>query len=290
MSELLAITIVEDRTASSRCDQGFLTLERLRLRNDYRDGSSSPVYDCDLVSRRGIDAVVAVLYALEVEGLGEAGSASPARRTRAAARAPVGVQVLLRESVRPPVYLRRRKHFVHPDPRPYATLLELVAGIVEPDDPSGPAGLSRRAAIESHEEAGLAVPPADFAVLGGETFASPGIGDEKLYYCCAPAELQTARAGSGDGSVMEQFGRLHVLPLDEAIAACRDGRIPDMKTEVGLLRLAEHLGYIPQLGVFASALPAAWRSRYRALGLEPAARRDAASDTAAAQAHRKSRP
>ena len=56
MPELPAITIVEDRTAESRCDRGFLTLERLRLRNEYSDGSRSEVYDCDLVSRRGVDA------------------------------------------------------------------------------------------------------------------------------------------------------------------------------------------------------------------------------------------
>jgi ADP-ribose pyrophosphatase len=247
MRELKAITIVEDRTASSRCDRGFLTLERLVLRNVYDDGSVSADYPCDLVSRRGIDAVVAVLYELGGD-----------RR----------VDVLLRESSRAPVYLRRRKTFVHPDKGDYLTLKELVAGIVEADDDvPGDLGKCHRAAVEAHEEAGLELPDGAFEVLGDETFASPGIGDEKLYFCAAPAPLDQAQQGHGDGSTMEEFGRVHVMELGEAITACRTGEIPDMKTEVGLLRLADHLGYLPQLGCFARELPAEWASRANPLGV-----------------------
>ena len=43
--------------------------------------------------------------------------------------------------------------------------------------------------------------------------------------------------------------------LGEAIAMCRDGRVPDMKTEVALLRLADHLGYVPALDAFIKDLP-----------------------------------
>ena len=50
---LAAIEIVEDRTADSRCDEGFLKVERLLLRNRYDDGSRSDVYPCDVVSRPG---------------------------------------------------------------------------------------------------------------------------------------------------------------------------------------------------------------------------------------------
>ena len=252
MPELRAITIVEDRTASSRCDEGFLTLERLRLRNEYDDGSRSAVYDCDLVSRRGIDAVVAVLY--ELDG-------APDR--------PTGVRVLLREGVRAPVYLRHRKAFVHPDPQVYTTIQELVAGIVEADDPTGAPGLARRAAVEAHEEAGLPLDEGAFSVLGGETFSSPGTGDEKLYFTAAPAPLAEAGGGAGDGSVMEEYGRLHVLGLREALAACRDGRIPDMKTEVGLTRLADHLGYLPSLACFVHELPPELAARHAPPGLAP---------------------
>lgn len=253
--DVLAVEIVEDRSEGSRCDRGFLTLRRLVVRNRYTDGTTSAPYPCDVLRRPGSDAVVAVLYRVR-EGR---------------------VEVLLREALRVPIYLRRHEAFVHPDPREYTSILEVVAGMVERSDPPGPAGLRRRAAVETQEEAGLDLPPAAFVVLGGETFASPGTGDEKLYFCAAPADLGAVGAGlprdddgtpagggsspSGDGSIMEEWSRLHVLELNAAIAACRDGRIPDMKTEVALLRLADHLGWIPALGMFRRDLPEALRSR-----------------------------
>ena len=245
---LAAIEIVEDRTAGSRCDEGFLKVERLLLRNRYDDGSRSDVYRCDVVSRPGSDAVVAVLFELDGE-----------RR----------IQVLLREGPRAPVYLRHRHRFVHADSREYRSLAEVVAGIVENDDPPGLEGLRRRAAIEADEEAGCALAPEAFAAIGGETFASPGTSDEKLYYCAAEASLAEATGGRGDGSVMEEHAEIVVRELAEAIEACRSGEIPDMKTEIGLLRLADHLRYLPQLGLFVHELPPELRDRYRPLGVEP---------------------
>lgn len=246
MTRLSRIAVVEDNTTKSRCDQGFLTLRRLRLRNEYADGTQSEVYDCDLVSRRGVDAVVAVLYQLDGQ-----------RRVR----------VLLRDGIRAPVYLRKDKTFVHPDPRTYTHVSELVAGIVEASDPPGPAGLARRAAVEAEEEAGLSVAESAFQQVGGETFASPGITDEKLFYCAAEARLSDARGGAGDGSVMEEGATLRMLDLHDAIQACRTGEVPDMKTEVGLLRLADHLGYLPQLRCFVDELPPQWAGRYDSLGV-----------------------
>jgi hypothetical protein len=40
-----------------------------------------------------------------------------------------------------------------------------------------------------------------------------------------------------------------------------------MKTELALLRLCDHLGFLPQLGCFASELPEALRGRHRRLGV-----------------------
>ena len=248
--ELEAIEIVEDRTAKSRCDDGFLRLERLVVRNVYADGTRSEAYPCDVVSRPGSDAVVAVLYERDGE-----------RRIR----------VALRESARAPVYLRRRKRFVHADPREYRTLVEVVAGVVEDSDVPGPAGLAARASAEALEEAGCRVAPEAFRVLGGETFASPGTSDEKVYYCAGPTRLDERAPVSGDGSVMEEHGRVVVLELAEAIRACRRGEIPDMKTELALLRLADHLGYLPQLGCFAHELPEEWARRYDTLGVATSA-------------------
>jgi ADP-ribose pyrophosphatase len=237
--DVMAVEIVEDLTRGSRCDEGFLTLRRLVVRNRYTDGSASASYPCDVLRRPGSDAVVSVLYRLR-EGR---------------------VEVLLREALRVPIYLRRSETFVHPDPREYTSVLEVVAGMVERSDPPGKAGLQRRAALEALEEAGCELTPDHFEVLGGETFASPGTGDEKLYFCAAEADLERISATgdggvpSGDGSVMEEWHRLHVMELNAAIAACRSGAIPDMKTEVALLRLADHLGWVPALGRFLHDLP-----------------------------------
>jgi ADP-ribose pyrophosphatase len=245
--KLASIEVVEDRTASSRCDEGFLRVARLRLRNTYSDGSRSQVYPCDIVSRPGSDAVVAVLYEVDDEQR---------------------IQVVLRDGSRPPIYLRKHKQFEQPDPREYTSLLEVVAGVIEAGDGPGPAGLAARAALEAREEAGCAVEPAEFRTLGGETFSSPGTGDEKVFYCAAPVRFEDRLAPTGDGSVMEESGDVVLRELADAIEACRDGSIPDMKTEVALLRLADQLGYIPQLGAFVDELPEPWRRRYRRLGID----------------------
>ena len=60
--QLERVEIVEDRTSASRCDEGFLRVRRLVLRNVYADGSTSRDYDCDIVSRRHVDAVAVVIY------------------------------------------------------------------------------------------------------------------------------------------------------------------------------------------------------------------------------------
>jgi ADP-ribose pyrophosphatase len=247
--ELIEIEIVADRTRQSTCDSGFLRVSRLELRNRYADGSRSAPYPCDIVSRPGSDAVVAVLYERSAQG---------------------GVRVLMREAPRAPVYLRRHKRFVHPDPREYLSITEVVAGIVEEADGPGPAGRRLRAAREAHEEAGCEISAERFVEIGGETFASPGTSDEKLYFCASEAELGAAREAPGDGSVMEEAGRLVVMDLAAAIEACRSGAIPDMKSEVALLRLADHLGWLPELRMFASELPPELRARYRRLGVAPA--------------------
>ena len=250
---LQAIEVVEDRTAGSRLDEGFLRLERLVVRNLYADGTASEPYPCDVVRRRGSDAVVAALWAR---------------------RGPRGVQVVLREAPRVPVYLRRTRTPALTDPRDYLTLLEVVAGLVEPEDGPGSLGHARRAAIEAREEVGLEVTAEAMRGLGEGSFASPGTGDEKVLFQAGEVDEAALSAlegtgGEGDGSVMEEWGRPQVLDLREALRACRDGRIPDLKTEVALQRLADHLGCLPQLDAWAHELPAPWSARHDPLGARP---------------------
>lgn len=215
MKKLLRLEIRADRAAVTRPDEGFLRLRRLTLANVFSDGTRSAEYPCDMVSRRQQDAVAVVVW-------------SRGRRGE--------VSVLLRENLRPPIWLRRTKTFVQPERRRFDLVPEIVAGLLEPGD-RGPGGLARRAAAEVLEEAGLRVRPADTRALGGPLFPSPGITDEKVFFRHVEADLGARGRPTGDGSVLEEAGRVIVLPLVEALARCRDGRIPDMKTEVGLTRL-----------------------------------------------------
>ena len=245
--DLTAIEIVGDRTATSRCDEGYIKVARLDVRNVYSDGSTSKTYSCDVMSRPQSDAVVAVLYALDGEG---------------------GIEVVLREAPRVPIYLRRDKEFVHPDPREYLSLHEVVAGVVEASDPAGIEGLRVRAHAEALEEAGVTIDPGDFQPLGDESFARPGVTDEKIYFVAGHVPSgQEAATPQGDGSTMEEWCVLHRFELGRAIEACRTGEIPDMKTEVALLRLADYLGWIPQLRCFRADLPPELAARYSSLGL-----------------------
>ena len=245
---LRGIEVVEDRTASSRLDEGFLRLERLVVRNLYADGSTSAPYPCDVVRRRGSDAVVAALW------------------TRRGTR---GLEVVLREAPRVPVYLRRTREPVLADPEDYLTLMEVVAGLLEPEDGPGLEGRARRASLEAREEVGLEVPSERFTSLGEGSFASPGTGDEKVHFQAAPFDGEPAVQGPGDGTVMEEWGVARVLDLREALRACREGRLPDLKTEVVLQRLADHLGYLPQLDAWVDELPAEWAARHDPLGARP---------------------
>ncbi|MGE0712006.1 MAG: NUDIX hydrolase [Planctomycetota bacterium] len=250
MSEVLveAIEVVEDRTDASRCDEGFLRLRRLRLRNTYTDGTTSEPYACDVVSRRFVDAVAVVLYHRDEQGR---------------------VFVHYREGTRAPLWLRRVKQgeLTRKDRRLYDRVGEIVAGVLEHGD-DGVEGVKRRGAIEAEEEAGYRVDPARVEELGPEGFfPSPGVTDEKVYLAAAEVDPALRGAANGDGSAMEEGTRMVTLELRDAIAACRRGDIPDAKTELGFLRLADHLGYIPQLGVTADALPPELRARYSRLGL-----------------------
>jgi len=245
--DVVRVEVVEDLTAQSRCDVGFLKLARLKLVNVYADGSKSEPYACDVMSRRDVDAVTVVLY--EVDAV---------RRVR----------VLLKEGLRPAVFLRSMKKLARPDAKPWLFVAEIAAGVLEPSD-DGDGGVERRAAAEVHEECGVAVAPTAIEPLGGAMFPSPGVTDEYVYFRAANVAVDHGKGGDGDGSKMEEGQRVLVLDLVDAIARCRRGEIPDMKTEIGLLRLCDRIGFLPQLGLFVDELPDDLRDRYDRLGIEP---------------------
>ena len=152
------IEVVEDVTARSRCDEGFLHVKRLVCRNHRADGSTSRDYRVDVVDRPIPDAVAVLIWR----------------------RGAQGIEVLTRRALRPAAHFRAGLALPVPDPRPYLLLEELVAGVLEPED-RGEAGLRRRAAEETLEEAGYRVSPEDVTLLGGSFFLAPGILSEKIH-------------------------------------------------------------------------------------------------------------
>ena len=243
--EVTGLEIVADRTAGSLADEGFLRVRRYLLRHVHADGSRGAPYACDVMSRQDVDAVAVVLH--ERSG----------RR----------VQVVLKSGVRPPVWLRRTRDLVQPDDRERLTVTEVAAGVLEGGD-RGAGAVERRAAAEAEEECGTRLDPAAVRLLGAASFPSPGVTDEKVFFASAAVRLAAAAEVTGDGSGMEEGTRRVVMDLRDAVAACRDGRIPDMKTEVALLRLCDRLGYLPQLDAFVEELPADVRARFAAPGMD----------------------
>lgn len=243
--DVVEVEVVEDRTDRSTCREGFLRLQRLLVRNVYADGSRSAPYACDVMSRAHVDAVAVVLF------------------ERDGSRA---LRVMLKDGIRPPVRLRSRKAIEHREAEPVLHVLEIAAGILEAGD-SGPGGIERRAAAEAHEECGVAVDPAAVVRLGGPMFPSPGVTDERVHLRAVEAPLDGAGPSHGDGSPMEHGTRAVVLDLGVAIARCRSGEIPDMKTEIALLRLCDALGYLPQLRCFREDLPPDLAARWTGCGM-----------------------
>jgi ADP-ribose pyrophosphatase len=216
------IQILEDLAEKRGPREGFLKLFRYRVRNVYTDGSKSQPYSCDVVSRPTVDAVTVVLY----ERRGD------------------DILVGLRENLRAPIWLRRKNPSIpFPEDTPPDTILETVAGVLEPSDAEHDKelGLCIRAAAECKEEVGIDVIPEEIVPLGGASFPTPGCADEMVYFAAVEVDFRLAEPPQGDGSTMEEVGGLVLMPLDEALRRCRDGRIPDMKTEIALCRLRDRI-------------------------------------------------
>jgi ADP-ribose pyrophosphatase len=219
---VLDIQIIEDRTATSRCDEGFLRLKRFRARNLRDDGSTSREYPIDVIDRPTLDAVAVCAWG---ERDGER-------------------WVLTRAGLRPAALFRRGKKTAFPEPE-YRLVEEVVAGVLEPGE-HGLEALQRRGAAELEEEAGLSVAPDGFALLGGAFFMLPGIASEKIHVLAVRVDVPehggpTDAPMHGDGSPLEEGAVLRWRKLDEAIAACERGEIEDAKSEICFRRLRERV-------------------------------------------------
>jgi ADP-ribose pyrophosphatase len=210
-------------------ESGFLQIRRVRLRNIRADGSRSAAYVCDFVQRpKGLDAVVVALWHRDAAGR---------------------VHVLLRCGLRPALVLGRDPEAAPiPETAEDPYVVEVVAGIVERQD-RGRGGVLRRAAIEVAEEAGYDVDPDAVEFLGAGVFPSPGSMPEKFWLTVVEiADREAGQPPRGDGSPMEEGGRILWMPLEAAIEACVAGDIQDAKTELCLRRLRDRLDASPASG------------------------------------------
>jgi ADP-ribose pyrophosphatase len=208
--------VAEERDPAAK---PFLRVRRPLLRNHYADGTTSRDYAYDMVERDAIDAVGIVLWA----------------------ETPDGTIICLRAGLRPPLAFRDRYALPIPDPTPAAMIWEIPAGLVEPDE-QGPEGLRACAARETLEEVGLRIDPAAFGALGPAVALSPGVIGEKVHFLEARTDADARGEPTMDGSAVEERGEIRWLLLDDALAATRDGRIADVKTEIAIRRLAERRG------------------------------------------------
>src|SRR5438093_5594629 len=93
---------------------GFLTLERVRARNLYRNGGASRPYRFEVLHRRGVDAVAIMPFYFDL-------------RTRR-------LMVICKIGFRPGLYVRHRLPLPARERRRYTSVIEAVAGSLEPGD------------------------------------------------------------------------------------------------------------------------------------------------------------
>ncbi len=209
----LELELVED--VSPPIPAGFLGLIRRKLRLRYPDGTRSAPFVYDELDRRAIDAVVIAAH-FQRDG----------QRW-----------VYLRSALRPPLRFR--------DPARSPTgagesgaLWELPAGLIEPGEQSE-RGVLEAGRRELWEELGFRAQLGELQALGPPTWPCPGVMCERHFFVQLEVRPEERGEPALDGSALERFGRVIALPLADALAACRSGRIQDAKTELGLRRLAD---------------------------------------------------
>ena len=207
------LDVVEDFTATGRCDEGFLHIRRLRVRNLRADGTRSDVYRVDVVDRPRLDAVAVLVFRRGAQGL----------------------EFLTRQNLRPAAHFRHQKVPNVPDGRSHLFCEEIVAGLLEAEDLGVP-GVKHRAAEEVFEEAGFRVAPEAVELLGPPFFVAPGIISEKIFLAVVEVTGLLGGAPEGDGTALEEGGATHWRPRASLEEALTDGTIQDAKTELALRR------------------------------------------------------
>ena len=213
---VLSVELLSCDNVGQAPNRPFLTLHRLSVQNVYIDKKRSAAYSYDAVLRKGIDAV-AIILTTDVNGK---------------------MHVCLRTCIRPPLLLRKDINLPIPDEGDADFLWEIPAGIIEPGE-HGVEAIKQRAAAECFEETGYKMDWLDFELLKGASFVSPGVIPERIWYVRAKvADPDIRSLPQGDGSPVEDRAQIWWVSLEEALSMCDEGEVNDMKTELGLRRLA----------------------------------------------------
>lgn len=197
------LEIVGDHSADRA---GFLRLQRHELVLVGPTGRSAP-FRYDVVDRPALDAAIIVPHFVDAAG----------KR-----------QVYVRSSVRPPVTLRPAGSI------PRDPLWEVPAGLIEPGEEPIAA-----AARELEEELGFRLPTSAFKPLGPPAYPAPGFIGEIHFYFHVEVDPARIEPALGDGSALEAAALITTIGLDDLLALCREGAVPDAKTELAARRLAE---------------------------------------------------
>ena len=195
---------------------GFLRLERFQAKNLYRRGGASRPYRFEVLHRRGVDAVAIVPFYSD-------------RRTRR-------LMVICKIGFRPGLYLRHRLLLPARERRRYTSVIEAVAGSLEPGD-RGEGGITARARAELIEETGLRPLAGRGRDLGVGFFPSHGQSTEKVHLRAFRVDPRKAVDPAGDGSVNEADAGTIAIEARRIIEMCRAGLIEDPKLEIGVTRL-----------------------------------------------------
>ncbi len=202
-------------------ENGFLRLEKLKLKNRYEDGSSSREYASEMVHRRGTDSVAIIPYFFDGEG---------------------NLWIYVKRGIRPPVYRRRDLPLAVPDLSENLYIFEAIAGSLEEED-RNKSSVVKRAKEEILEELGFDVRIERFESLGGGFYPSHGQSSEKIHLLALKVDPEQKSQASGDGSVNEGDSLTELIEARKILEMCEKGKIEDPKIEIGVTRLCRKLQY-----------------------------------------------
>lgn len=202
-------------------EKSFLRDKHDLVRAHHPNGKISQEFIVSSVVRKRYDAVAVLAYQYDLE-------------TKT-------FHTYLRSCLRPGAMLRDYIASELPEDDHVGNFYEIPAGLVEPDE-RGLTGLKLAAAREFDEEIGFTIEPERFEKLGIRVFTMPGICAERIFFFSVELKNSDKRhEPASDGHPLEEDGEVKCLPLNRALNWLDEGYLPDIKTEIGLRRLAKKL-------------------------------------------------